>query len=412
MDRHRLTSVQLTQFYLHRIKKLNPTLHAVITVSPTALADARAADKARRRGDDRPLLGIPIIVKDNIEHDRHADDRRLVGARRQHARRTRSSSSGCGPRARSSSPRRTCPSGRTSGPGPRRAAGAASAARRTWPTSSTATPAARAPASGVVVSADLATVGRRHRDRRLDRLPVGRQRHRRHQAHPRALEPRRDRADLGRPGHGRPDDPQRHRRRGRARRRDRHRRGRPGDGRAGGPRARPTTRRSSTPTRSRAPGSASGARARSTPGAPTPEIDAIMDRHHRRARGPGRDGRGPRRDPDLGAWADAEFPALLCEFKSDIASVPRDVHRPRATRRRSQDLIDFNNAHPDLEGPATDSDGTTTCSRWPRRPAAATPTARRSGRSRRRAHAGGDRRPHWPRTTSTRSSRRPTGRPG
>jgi amidase len=61
-----LTSVQLTQFYLHRIKKLNPMLNAVITISPTARADARAADKARRQGDDRPLLGIPIIVKDNI----------------------------------------------------------------------------------------------------------------------------------------------------------------------------------------------------------------------------------------------------------------------------------------------------------------------------------------------------------
>ena len=66
MDAHKLTSVQLTQFYLHRIQKLNPALHAVITTSPTALADARAADKARRQGDDRPLLGIPIIVKDNI----------------------------------------------------------------------------------------------------------------------------------------------------------------------------------------------------------------------------------------------------------------------------------------------------------------------------------------------------------
>ncbi len=66
MDRNRLKSVQLTQFYLHRIKKLNPTLNTVITVSPTALADARAADKARRDGDDRPLLGIPIIVKDNV----------------------------------------------------------------------------------------------------------------------------------------------------------------------------------------------------------------------------------------------------------------------------------------------------------------------------------------------------------
>jgi amidase len=66
MNAGRLHSVQLTQFYLRRIRQLNPTLNAVITISPTALADARAADAARRRGDRRPLLGIPIIVKDNI----------------------------------------------------------------------------------------------------------------------------------------------------------------------------------------------------------------------------------------------------------------------------------------------------------------------------------------------------------
>ncbi len=67
MNKHKLSSVQLTTFYLHRIKKLDPKLHAVIKVSPTALRDARAADKARRRGDHRPLLGMPIIVKDNID---------------------------------------------------------------------------------------------------------------------------------------------------------------------------------------------------------------------------------------------------------------------------------------------------------------------------------------------------------
>jgi amidase len=66
MNRHRLTSVQLVQFYLHRITKLNAKLHAVITVSPRALVDARAADKARRGGDHRPLLGIPVLVKDNV----------------------------------------------------------------------------------------------------------------------------------------------------------------------------------------------------------------------------------------------------------------------------------------------------------------------------------------------------------
>jgi amidase len=66
MDGNRLKSVQLVQFYLHRIKKLNPALNTVITVSPTALADARAADKARRQGVSLPLLGIPVMVKDNV----------------------------------------------------------------------------------------------------------------------------------------------------------------------------------------------------------------------------------------------------------------------------------------------------------------------------------------------------------
>jgi amidase len=66
MNSRRINSVELTNFYLRRIRQLNPTLGAVITVSPTALADARAADRARREGDRRPLLGMPIIVKDNV----------------------------------------------------------------------------------------------------------------------------------------------------------------------------------------------------------------------------------------------------------------------------------------------------------------------------------------------------------
>ncbi|HEY7131677.1 MAG TPA: amidase [Candidatus Limnocylindrales bacterium] len=67
MNRHRLTSAQLTQFYLDRIRRLNPKLHAVIKVAPTALAQARLADRARRFGIRLPLLGIPVIVKDNID---------------------------------------------------------------------------------------------------------------------------------------------------------------------------------------------------------------------------------------------------------------------------------------------------------------------------------------------------------
>jgi amidase len=67
MNANRINAVDLTNFYLRRIRQLNPALHAVITVSPTALADARAADAARRNGDRRPLLGMPIILKDNID---------------------------------------------------------------------------------------------------------------------------------------------------------------------------------------------------------------------------------------------------------------------------------------------------------------------------------------------------------
>lgn len=66
MNAQQLTSVDLTNFYLARISQFNPTLHAVITTNPTALAEAKAADDARQQGDKRPLLGIPIIVKDNI----------------------------------------------------------------------------------------------------------------------------------------------------------------------------------------------------------------------------------------------------------------------------------------------------------------------------------------------------------
>jgi amidase len=66
MDRGRLTSYQLVRFYLKRIRKLDGKLNSVITTNPKALRLARNADRARRHGDDRSLLGIPVIVKDNI----------------------------------------------------------------------------------------------------------------------------------------------------------------------------------------------------------------------------------------------------------------------------------------------------------------------------------------------------------
>ncbi len=62
-----VTAQDLTAFYLTRIERLNPVLHAVISVSAHALGDAKASDEARARGaPPRPLEGIPVLVKDNI----------------------------------------------------------------------------------------------------------------------------------------------------------------------------------------------------------------------------------------------------------------------------------------------------------------------------------------------------------
>src|SRR6202451_4885957 len=64
-----LSSAALTGFYLQRIDRLNPALHAVITVNLNAAAEAAASDAVRAgpRGSRGPLEGIPVLVKDNIQ---------------------------------------------------------------------------------------------------------------------------------------------------------------------------------------------------------------------------------------------------------------------------------------------------------------------------------------------------------
>jgi amidase len=63
----RLSSRELTQNYLSRIRELNPTLAAVIETNPQAVAIAAQRDNERRAGVLRgPLHGIPILLKDNI----------------------------------------------------------------------------------------------------------------------------------------------------------------------------------------------------------------------------------------------------------------------------------------------------------------------------------------------------------
>jgi aspartyl-tRNA(Asn)/glutamyl-tRNA(Gln) amidotransferase subunit A len=60
-----LSPVEVTSALLSRIEKLDPMLHSFVTLTADrAMADARAAEEALRRGDSRPLLGIPIAHKD------------------------------------------------------------------------------------------------------------------------------------------------------------------------------------------------------------------------------------------------------------------------------------------------------------------------------------------------------------
>jgi amidase len=67
----RLSSETLVHFDLNRIRLLDqngPTLRAVISINPDAVAQARALDEERRaHGVRGPLHGIPILIKDNIE---------------------------------------------------------------------------------------------------------------------------------------------------------------------------------------------------------------------------------------------------------------------------------------------------------------------------------------------------------
>jgi amidase len=66
MRRGEVSSVQLTELYLERIARLDPVLNAYrIVFADRALAEARQADGRRGAGDDRPLLGVPVAIKDD-----------------------------------------------------------------------------------------------------------------------------------------------------------------------------------------------------------------------------------------------------------------------------------------------------------------------------------------------------------
>ena len=60
-----ISARELTEAHLQRIDALDPAIGAYLTVTADlAREQAAAADAARAAGDDKPLLGIPIAIKD------------------------------------------------------------------------------------------------------------------------------------------------------------------------------------------------------------------------------------------------------------------------------------------------------------------------------------------------------------
>lgn len=63
-----ITSRQLVEIYLERIKTIDPKINSIIELNPDALAIADQMDKERKSGKVRSALhGIPIVIKDNID---------------------------------------------------------------------------------------------------------------------------------------------------------------------------------------------------------------------------------------------------------------------------------------------------------------------------------------------------------
>ncbi len=65
LDRREISALELLEAHLAQIERLEPTLHAFITVTPElARRQARAADERLARGEGDLLTGIPVALKD------------------------------------------------------------------------------------------------------------------------------------------------------------------------------------------------------------------------------------------------------------------------------------------------------------------------------------------------------------
>src|ERR671930_194073 len=59
---------ELVEVYLERVERLDPMLNAFrVVMAERALAEAQQAEARRKQGEQRPLLGVPIAIKDDTD---------------------------------------------------------------------------------------------------------------------------------------------------------------------------------------------------------------------------------------------------------------------------------------------------------------------------------------------------------
>src|SRR3954470_22126366 len=63
-----VSSREVVEATLARIDRINPSLNAYrVVLAERALVEAGQADARRKGGDDRPLLGVPVAIKDDVD---------------------------------------------------------------------------------------------------------------------------------------------------------------------------------------------------------------------------------------------------------------------------------------------------------------------------------------------------------
>jgi amidase len=64
-----VSPTELVELYLERIERIDPKLNAYrVVLAEGARDDARRAEERLARGEDPPLLGVPVAVKDNVDY--------------------------------------------------------------------------------------------------------------------------------------------------------------------------------------------------------------------------------------------------------------------------------------------------------------------------------------------------------